>query len=112
MEGFRKFLVKSNALALAIGVIIAGAMGALVNSLVSNLINPIIGVLLSGIDLNSLAIRLGTGNIVQADGTTKPEVLALKIGAFISTIINFVIIMFVAYWLAKTFAKEMLADSK
>ena len=112
MEGFRKFLLKSNALALAIGVIIAGALGALVNSLVSNLINPIIGRVLSGIDLNSLAIPIGVGQVTQADGSSKPEVLALKYGAFISTLINFVIIMFVAYWLAKTFAKEMLDDAK
>jgi large conductance mechanosensitive channel len=112
MEGFRKFLTKTNAIALAIGVIIGGAATTLVNSLVGNLINPIIGRILSGIDLNSLTISLGQGMIAQPDGTTKPGEVALKIGAFISTLINFVITMLVAYQLAKIFAKDLLEDKK
>jgi large conductance mechanosensitive channel len=112
MEGFRKFLTKTNAIALAIGVIIGGASTTLVNSLVANLINPIIGVLLNGIDLGSFKIPLGTGTELQPDGTSKPVELALKIGAFISTLINFVIVMFVAYQLAKIFAKDMIEDKK
>jgi large conductance mechanosensitive channel len=112
MDGFRKFLTKTNAIALAIGVIIGGAATTLVNSLVSNLINPIIGVLLNGIDLGALKIPLGVGQEVQPDGTTKPVELALKIGAFISTLINFVIVMFVAYQLARVFARDMLEDKK
>jgi large conductance mechanosensitive channel len=112
MEGFRKFLTKTNAIALAIGVIIGGAATTLVNSLVANLINPIIGLLLQGIDLGALNIGIGTGTQVQPDGSTKAVPLELKIGAFISTLINFVIVMFVAYQLAKIFAKDMLEDKK
>jgi large conductance mechanosensitive channel len=112
MEGFRKFLTKTNAIALAIGVIIGGASTTLVNSLVSNLINPIIGVLLQGIDLNAFAFTIGKGTETLADGTSKPVNLQLKIGAFISTLINFVIVMFVAYQLAKIFAKDMIEDKK
>jgi large conductance mechanosensitive channel len=113
MEGFRKFLTKTNAIALAIGVIIGGAATTLVNSLVANLINPIIGVLLSGIDLSSaLKIPLGLGQQLQPDGTTKAVPNELKLGAFIATLLNFVIVMFVAYQLAKIFAKDMLDDKK
>jgi large conductance mechanosensitive channel len=98
MDGFRKFLTKTNAIALAIGVIIGGAATALVNSIVENLINPIIGLLLSNIDLKSaLQIPLSANN-------------AIKIGAFISSLITFLVIMFVAYQLAKIFARDLLAD--
>jgi large conductance mechanosensitive channel len=100
MEGFRKFLTKTNAIALAIGVIIGGAATALVNSIVENLINPIIGLLLSNIDLkNALQIPLSANN-------------AIKIGAFISALITFLVIMFVAYQLAKIFARDLLEESK
>jgi large conductance mechanosensitive channel len=97
MEGFRKFLTKTNAIALAIGVIIGGAATGLVTSIVENLINPIIGLLLQGVDLGKFAIPLGGEN-------------ALKIGAFVSSLITFVIIMFVAYQLVRIFAKDMLED--
>jgi large conductance mechanosensitive channel len=98
MDGFRKFLTKTNAIALAIGVIIGGAATALVNSIVENLINPIIGLLLNNIDLKSaLQIPLSANN-------------AIKIGAFISSLITFLVIMFVAYQLAKIFARDLLAD--
>jgi len=51
---FRAFLVKSNALALAIGVVIGGALGTVVNSLVNDIIMPPIGYVLGGVDFASL----------------------------------------------------------
>jgi large conductance mechanosensitive channel len=94
--GFRHFLSKSNAIALAIGIIIGGATMSLVTSIVENLINPILGVLLQNVDLSDIKIPLGPGN-------------DLKIGAFLGSLINFVIIMFVAYQLARIFAKDLVA---
>jgi large conductance mechanosensitive channel len=112
MDGFRKFLTKTNAIALAIGVIIGGAATTLVNSLVANLINPLIGRLLAGVDLNGFQLPLGMGNTTKPDGTTEPQMQFLKIGAFIGTLINFAITMFVAYQLARIFAKDLLTDAK
>ena len=57
MGGFREFLTKSNALALAIGVIIGGALGAVVNSLVNDILMPPIGYALGGIDFSAPAIQ-------------------------------------------------------
>ncbi len=99
MEGFKKFLTKTNAIALAIGIIIGSAAIALVNSIVENLINPIIGIATGGIDFGSVVIPLSEKN-------------AIKIGAFISSLITFVVIMMVAYVLAKAFAKDLLEDKK
>lgn len=97
--GFRRFLTRTNAMALAIGVIIGTATTGLVNSIVQNLINPIIGVLLQNIDLSEVTIPLGGDN-------------ELKIGAFIASLLNFVIVMFVAYQLARIFARDLIEAKK
>ena len=57
---FRSFLLKTNALALAVGVIIGGALGTVVDSLVNDIIMPPIGLLLGGVDFSQLAINLNS----------------------------------------------------
>jgi large conductance mechanosensitive channel len=89
---FRSFLVKSSALALAIGVIIGAALGSVVTSLVDDIIMPPVGRLLGGVDFSTFAIDLGGG-------------AAIRYGAFINTVISFVIIAFVAWSLARFFIK-------
>ncbi len=74
LKEFRDFIIKGNALELAIAVILAGAFGAVVNSLVADLISPIIGLLTGGVNLSGQGITVptplgevffGTGNFVQ-----------------------------------------------
>ncbi|KOP71107.1 large conductance mechanosensitive channel protein MscL [Cytobacillus solani] len=78
---FKKFALRGNVLDLAIGVIIGAAFGKIVSSLVDDIIMPLVGVLIGGgIDFSSLAITVG-----------KAEV---KYGAFIQTIVDFLIIAF------------------
>ena len=95
---FRAFLLKSNALALAFGVVIGIALGNVVNSLVQDIIMPPIGVLLGGIDFTNLVIKL-------KDATAdKPEV-DIRYGAFINLIIVFVVVAFIVFWLSKAMIK-------
>ncbi len=101
---FQRFVTKTNAIALAIGIIIGSAATKLVSALVEDLINPLVGVLLRNIDLSNLKLVLGTS--VGADG--KPLENALMYGHFISSIIDFVIIMAVVFVLIKIFAKDTL----
>ena len=89
---FRAFLVKTNALALAIGVIIGAALGSVVTSLVDDIIMPPVGKALGGVDFSALAIDLGGG-------------AAIRYGAFINTVVSFVIIAFVVWWLSRMFIK-------
>ena len=98
---FREFMLKTNALALAIGVIIGTALGTMVNSLVNDIIMPPIGMLLGGIDFaaQKLVLKAATG------GDPATEV-AIRYGAFITAIIAFVIIAFVVWRLSKMFVKE------
>ncbi len=105
---FKRFLTKSNAIALAIGVIIGASSTAVVNSIVNDLINPVIGAVLAQIDLANVKIVLGT--ITKPDGTVQEN--AIKIGSFILVLINFSITMLVVFVLAKIFAKGVLEDKK
>jgi len=103
---FQLFVTKTNAIALAIGIIIGGAATKLVTSLVDNLINPLIGAVLGNMDLSNMKIPLGAAT-KAADGTMVQN--AILYGSFISTVIDFVIIMAVVFVLIKIFAKDMLA---
>ena len=86
MGGFKAFLLKTNALALAIGVIIGAALGTVVNSLVNDIIMPPIGYALGGVDFDQLKIVLKAAN-PATDPTTE---VAIRYGAFINSIITFV----------------------
>jgi large conductance mechanosensitive channel len=90
---FKAFLLKTNALALAIGVIIGAALGAVVTSLVDDIIMPPIGKALGNVDFASLVIDLGDG-------------VAIRYGAFINTVIAFIVIAFVVWRLSKMFIRE------
>jgi large conductance mechanosensitive channel len=101
---FKAFLLKTNALALAIGVIIGAALGAVVSSLVNDIIMPPIGVALGGIDFSGLVIKLKEAT-VDATGKPVPEV-DIRYGVFINAIIAFVIIAFIVWRISKLFIKE------
>ncbi len=85
---FRAFLLKTNALALAIGVIIGAALGSVVTSLVDDIIMPPVGRILGGVDFSKMAIDLGGG-------------AAIRYGVFINAVIAFVIIAFVVFWISR-----------
>jgi large conductance mechanosensitive channel len=98
---FRGFLLKTNALALAIGVIIGVALGSVVTSLVNDIIMPPIGVLLGGVDFSLLKIVLKAA----ANGDPATEV-AIRWGLFVNAIITFVVVAFVVFWIARILIKE------
>ena len=99
---FRAFLLKTNALALAIGVIIGTALGTVVTSLVNDIIMPPIGMLLGGVDFASAQLVLKQGT---PPGDPATEV-AIRYGAFINAIIAFIIIAFVVWQISKMFIRE------
>ena len=101
---FKGFLLKTNALALAIGVIIGGALGTVVNSLVNDIIMPPIGLLLGGVDFSSLKLVLKAA--VGGDATTE---VAIRYGLFLNGIIAFVVIGFVVWRISKLVIKEEVA---
>ena len=98
MGGFKAFLTKSNALALAIGVIIGVALGSVVTTVVNAIIMPPIGWALSGVDFSLIKTVLGRD--------AKGEEVAIGWGLFLNALIVFVVVMFVVYVISKMFIKE------
>jgi len=103
MGGFKEFLLKTNALALAIGVVIGVALGAVVNSLVNDIIMPPIGYLLGGVDFADMTTEIGTN-------ATTGEPVVISWGLFLNALITFVIVALVVYLIAKLFIKEAEPD--
>ena len=85
LKEFKKFAFKGNVLDLAVGVIIGGAFGKIVTSLVNDLIMPLIGIILGGVNFTDLKIV-----ITEASGDIAES--AFRYGAFIQSIVDFLII--------------------
>lgn len=100
MSEFKAFLTKSNALALAIGVIIGAGLGAVVNSLVNDIIMPPIGWVLGGVDFAALKIVLQ-----EATGGDPATEVAIRFGLFINAVLAFIVIAFAAFMLTKILIK-------
>ncbi|HEX5262985.1 MAG TPA: large-conductance mechanosensitive channel protein MscL [Phenylobacterium sp.] len=93
---FREFIARGNVVDLAVGVIIGAAFGAVVKSLVEQIVMPPIGMATGGIDFSQMKYVLK-----PADLATKTAEVSIAYGAFINTIINFLIVAFVIFLLVK-----------
>lgn len=99
MGGFRAFLTTSNALALAIGVIIGASIGKVVSAIADDVINPIVGLLLPAGDWRNAKIVLSHAT----DAAGKVTENAIAYGDLIGRLVDFVIISFVVYLIVKAF---------
>ena len=91
IKEFREFIARGNVMDLAVGIIIGAAFTAIVNSLVNDLINPFIGLITGGVDFSSHVLRFGEGE----------HAATFRWGAFITAVINFLIIAWVVFLLVK-----------
>lgn len=116
MKEFRAFAVKGNVIDLAVGVIIGGAFGKIVDSLVNDIVMPLISSLLGGrIDFTNLFIVLGTvpDNIPRTfDALKKVGIPIFAYGNFITISINFVLMAFVIFHMVKIVNKVKLQDEE
>ncbi len=106
MKEFKEFIQKGNAIDLAVGVIIAGAFGAIINSLVADVIMPPIGMALGKVNFTDLYIQLNKAAVSIPDGTSlaaarEQGAVVLAYGAFLMTIINFLIVAFFVFLIVK-----------
>ena len=98
VQEFKEFAIKGNMVDLAVGVIIGGAFGKIVDSLVKDVIMPIIGAITGGLDFSNYYIPLTSaiqGHPAYADAKKAGAVLGY--GSFITAVINFLIIAFVLF---------------
>ncbi len=101
LEEFKKFAMRGNVIDLAVGFIMGGAFGGIVSSLVKDIIMPPIGLVLGKVDFASLYIDLsGKGYTTFADAQ-KANAPTINYGAFINTIINFIIVALVLFLLIR-----------
>ena len=105
---FKEFISRGNVVDLAVGVIIGGAFGAIINSLVKDVVMPPIGYLMSGVDFSSIKCVLQNAvtkpDLSDISGArilvVKPEV-AIAFGSFLNTLISFLIVSFVIFLVVK-----------
>lgn len=100
--------MRGNVLELAVAVIIAGAFGAVIASLTNDVIMPPIGLALGGVDFSQLAITLQEAQL-GADGEVVTEAVQIRYGAFIQTIITFLIIAFIIFMIVRSY-NRLTAD--
>ena len=103
LNEFKDFIAKGNVMDLAVGIIIGAAFTAIVSSLVGDLINPVIGLILGGVDFSNMYVVMSgevpAGASLETARDSGAAIFAY--GAFITAVINFMIIAFVVFMLVK-----------
>jgi large conductance mechanosensitive channel len=103
---FKEFALKGNVMDLAVGVIIGGAFGKIVDSIVKDLIMPVVGKIFGGLDFSNYFILLGNppadfkGAMTYAD-LSKAGVPMLAYGNFFTVAVNFIILAFIIFMMVK-----------
>lgn len=98
LQGFMDFIREQGVVGLAVGFILGGAVSKIVSSLVENIINPLVGLALGKVDLADKAVEMGSAT--------------LKYGAFISTVVDFIIVAAVIYFGIKALGLDKLDKKK
>ena len=104
MQEFKEFAVKGNVMDLAVGVIIGGAFGKIVDSAVKDLIMPLIGAVIGKIDFSNMYVKLAAppaGVPDTLEALQKAGVPVFAYGNFITILVNFVILAFVIFMMVK-----------
>ena len=104
MQEFREFAIKGNVIDLAVGVIIGGAFGKIVDSVVADLIMPVVGLVFGKLDFSNLFLVLGTipeGTARTLAELKKAGVPVFAYGNFITVAVNFLILAFIIFIMIK-----------
>ena len=110
-QEFKEFVLRGNVVDLAVGVVIGGAFGKIVDSLVKDVVMPPIGLLLGGVDFKHLYINLGSGSYETLEAAEKAGAPLIKYGAFINTAVDFLIIAFAIFMAIKVMNRLKRAEA-
>ena len=101
-QEFKTFVMRGNAIDLAVGLVVGAAFSTIVNSLVKDIINPPMGLLIGGIDFSNFYVMLkGTGTYPTLKAAQDAGAVTLSYGLFINSVINFLIVAFVVFMLVR-----------
>lgn len=98
---FKNFAFKGNAFDLAVGVIMGGAFGKIVDSVVNDLIMPIVGAVTGGADFSNYFVGLNSSVTATTLAAAKEQGATLAYGNFITILINFLILAFILFQMVK-----------
>ena len=104
MQEFKEFAVKGNVMDLAVGVIIGGAFGKIVESVVGDLVMPLAGAIVGKLDFSNLFVVLRQapeGTVMTLDALKKAGVPVWAYGNFITVAVNFAILAFIIFMMVK-----------
>jgi len=105
IQEFKDFAMRGNVVDLAVGVVIGGAFGKIVDSLVKDIIMPMVGALLGGADFKHLYLNLGSTAYESLELAEKAGAPLVKYGAFINSMVDFTIIAFAIFVAVKAINK-------
>ena len=102
LKEFKNFIMTGNVIEFAVAVIIAGAVGAVVNGFVSDIVMPIVGMLTGGVDFSEMKVVLQAA-VAEAEGVAAVPEVAIRWGAWVNTLVNLVIVGFVMFIIIKAY---------
>ncbi len=106
MQEFKDFAMKGNVMDLAVGVIIGGAFGKIVDSLVNDLIMPVVGKIFGGFDFSNMFVKLsGPDGGATLEALKKAGGSAFAYGNFLTILVNFIILAFIIFMLVRAMNK-------
>jgi len=106
LKEFQDFINRGNVLDLAVAVIIGGAFGQITASLVNQIIMPPLGLLIGGVDFSELGIILKDAGLYASVGeAVAAGAPVVQIGAFLNTVINFLIVAFAIFMVIRAYTK-------
>ncbi len=101
VKEFKQFAMKGNVVDMAVGIIIGAAFGKIISSLVADVVMPPIGMLVGGISFTDIVITLRDSIIDPATGAVLKEAVTLKLGNFLQTVFDFIIVAFAIFMMIK-----------
>ena len=107
---FKEFAMKGNVVDLAVGVVIGGAFGKIVDSFVKDVVMPMLGRLLGGVDFKHLYLNLGDKTFETLEAAEKAGAPIVKYGAFINSVVDFLIIAFAIFMAIKVMNRLKRAE--
>ena len=108
MSEFKEFAVKGNVMDLAVGVIIGGAFGKIVDSVVGDLVMPLVGRVLGNVNFSDMFIALKdvpAGTAMTLEAVKKAGVPVFAYGNFVTIVLNFAILAFIIFMIVKQMNK-------
>lgn len=101
LNEFKTFIARGNVMDLAVGVIIGGAFGLIVNSLVNDIVMPIVGVIFGGFDFSNYFLPLSSAVTADSLEEARKQGAVFAYGNFITVVINFMILAWIIFLMVK-----------